>query len=141
MDYMIDDSPGRIDVELVHGFLATHAPWATNIPRETFIRSLRTSLCLGAYAPDGGQVGFLRVVTDQATFAWICDVFVLPEHRAHGIGDALVKAALEHPQTAGVRRVLLATDTAHGLYARSGFVAVPDNQYMEIAYTPQQLWP
>jgi GNAT superfamily N-acetyltransferase len=141
MDYAIDDDRERIDVDLVHGFLAAQAPWAANIPRETFLRSLRASLCLGAYAPDGGQAGFLRIVTDQATFAWVCDVFVLPEHRGRGVADALVKAALDHPLVAGVRRVLLVTSDAHGLYARSGFAEVEDGRFMEIARTPPQLWP
>lgn len=140
MDYTIDDSTERIDVDLVHGFLSGQAHWAHNIPRDIFLRSLRTSLCLGAYAPEGGQAGFLRVVTDQATFAWVCDVFVLPEHRGRGVADALVKAALEHPKLTGVRRVLLVTSHAHGLYERSGFAEVDERRFMEITRTPQQLW-
>jgi GNAT superfamily N-acetyltransferase len=139
VDYIIDDSTDRIDVDLVHGFLSAETPWAADIPRETFLRSLRTSLCLGSYAPDGGQVGFLRIVTDQATFAWVCDVFVLPGHRGRGVADALVKAALEHPQVAGVRRVLLVTTEAHGLYARSGFSDVSAGRFMEISRAPGRL--
>jgi GNAT superfamily N-acetyltransferase len=140
MDYVIDDNPERIDADLVQEFLAARTHWAAGIPRETFLRSLRTSLCLGVYAPEGGQVGFLRIVTDQATFAWVCDVFVLPEHRGRGVADALVNTALEHPQVAGVRRVLLATTDAHGLYERSGFSEVPDHRFMQIERTPQHLW-
>ncbi|MDP9869039.1 MULTISPECIES: GNAT family N-acetyltransferase [Streptosporangium] len=140
-NYVVDDDADRIDVDIVHSFLSKQAPWAANIPRETVVRSLRTSLCLGAYTTGGAQVGFVRVVTDNATFAWICDVFVLPEHRGCGLGDRLVRAAIEHPRVAGVRRVLLATTDAHGLYSRWGFSPVPDHQFMEICRAPRQLWP
>jgi GNAT superfamily N-acetyltransferase len=84
------------------------------------VRSIEHSLCFGAYAPGGAQVGFARVVTDFATFAWLCDVFVIDAYRGRGISKRLVQAAVEHPPLQGLRRFLLATADAHELYRRYG---------------------
>jgi GNAT superfamily N-acetyltransferase len=125
--YEISTDPGRLDTALIHGFLRT-SYWARNIPREVVEKSLAHSLCFGAYC-DGAQVGFARAVTDFATFAYIADVFVVPEHRGRGVSKLLMKEILAHPELQGLRRIVLATHDAHGLYARFGFqpLARPEN--------------
>ncbi len=118
--YVISDDPARIDLDAVHAFLAT-SYWAAGIPRETVERAVKNSLCLGAYAPDGAQVGFARVVSDYATFAWLADVYVLEAHRGCGLAKALMRAVVAHPRLQGLRRFQLGTRDAHGLYAQFGF--------------------
>jgi len=157
----------RLDLQLIHDQLAA-SYWAKGIPRETLERSLRGSLCFGAYlpaeegkapegralegkapegralegkAPEGRalegkaiaaeaprerdrQIGFARVVTDRATFAYLADVFVVPELRGKGVGRALLDCITAHPDLQGLRRWLLATRDAHGLYAKYGFAAL-----------------
>ena len=110
----------RVDFERVHGWLST-TYWSPGVSREKVERAARnSSLVMGAYR-GGVQAGYLRVVSDRATFAWICDVFVASEHRGHGIGRAMVRYALAHPEHQGLRRWLLATADAHGVYAECGF--------------------
>lgn len=121
-----------MDVDAVHRYLSEEAYWSLGRSRETVERSLAGSVVIGAYAADETQAGFARVVTDRATFAWLCDVFVLPGHRGHGLGKRLVAAALSHPAVAGVGRVMLKTNDAHGLYAPYGFTPVDDpERWME----------
>jgi GNAT superfamily N-acetyltransferase len=116
----------------VHRFLSEVSYWARGRSLDAVERSLAGSVVIGAYTPDGTQAGLARVVTDGATFAWLCDVFVLPAHRGHGLGKRLVAAALAHPDVAGVGRVMLKTDDAHGLYAPYGFRPVGDpERWME----------
>ena len=118
--YTISTDRSRLDVDLVHRFLSEEAYWAKGRTREQVERSIENSVCYGAYAGDE-QVGFARAVTDKATFAWLADVFVLPEHRGAGIGRKLVEAALADPDLADVYRWFLGTADAHGLYRRYGF--------------------
>jgi GNAT superfamily N-acetyltransferase len=129
--YEISTDPGRLDLNLIHDFLGS-SYWAQGIPRAVVERSIRHSLCFGAYLAKR-QVGFARVVTDFATMAYIADVFVVPEHRRRGISKLLMRAILAHPKLQGLRRILLATRDAHGLYAQFGFepLAHPEN-YMTI---------
>lgn len=110
----------RLDVGLVHQFLATEAYWSRGIPRTTVEQAIAGSLCFGGYV-DEGQVAFARVVTDGATFAYLADVFVLPEHRGQGHARTLVTAVMSHPQLQGLRRFMLATADAHRLYEKFGF--------------------
>lgn len=128
--YLISDDRARIQSDVVYAYLARTSYWARDIPREIVDRSLEHSLCLGAYAADGQQIGLARVVTDYATFAWLCDVFVLDAHRGHGLGKALVQAVVTHPQLQTVRRFALGTNDAHSLYAQFGFTPLskPENQ-------------
>lgn len=121
--YLISDDPARIDVDAVHGYL-TRSYWAEGIPRDTVARALTHSLCLGIYAPDGAQVGLIRVVTDSATFAYLCDVYVLEPHRGRGLSKAALRLLLAHPRLQGLRRMHLVTQDAHGLYTQFGFSAV-----------------
>ncbi|MFF9037123.1 GNAT family N-acetyltransferase [Streptomyces sp. NPDC014892] len=134
--YEISDDPGRIDVERVHHWLSTDAYWALGRAREKQESAIRGSLNFGAYEVGSGeQVAYARVVTDRATFAWLCDVYVAPSARGNGLGTALVAAVREHLRAYGLRRVLLATHDAHGVYAKLGFepLAKPD-QWMALIF-------
>ncbi|GAB2693769.1 GNAT family N-acetyltransferase [Paenibacillus thermoaerophilus] len=119
VEYRISDNKDELDLEAICRLLAG-SYWAASRPRERIVASIRNSLCFGAYAPDGRQVGFLRVVTDKATFGWVCDVIVDPEHRGRGIGKRLLAAMLDHPELQGVY-LTLGTRDAHGLYEQFGF--------------------
>ena len=131
----LSDDPARLDLDLVHRFLSEQAYWARGVARSTVEAAVRGSWCVGAY--DGGaQVGFARLVTDGATYAWLCDVFVLPEHRGQGVGDRLVVAAVARARADGVRRVMLATADAHGLYRRHGFSEPRAGLFMELVPAP-----
>ncbi len=124
--YLLSDDPARLDVEAIHQFLSRDSYWATGVSRGVVERSLKNSLCIGAYAADGSQAGLVRIVTDYATFAWLCDVFVLPAHRGAGLGKALIQVVIDHPALQGLRRLVLATRDAHGLYAQFGFTPLAD---------------
>ena len=120
--YEISTDQKRLDVQAIHAYL-TRSYWSPGIPLEIVERALRHSLCFGAYeSATGRQVGLARVVTDYATFAYLCDVYVLEEHRAHGLGKRLMRELMAHPALSGARRIMLATRDAHGLYAGFGFV-------------------
>lgn len=129
--YTVSTDPARLDLVAVHAFLTT-SYWSPGIPFDAVARAVRGSLCFGLY---GGaeQVGFARAVTDRATFAYLCDVYVLDAHRGRGLGDWLVRTAVAHPDLQGLRRFLLATRDAHGLYERIGFrpLAKPES-FLEI---------
>ena len=119
--YTLSTNPALLDVAAVHRWLSEDSYWAKNIPRATVERALANSLCFGMCAPDGQQAAFCRVVTDRATFAWLCDVFVLPAHRGRGLSKWLVQQMLAHPDLQNLRRHLLATFDAHTLYQRFGY--------------------
>jgi GNAT superfamily N-acetyltransferase len=118
-DYTISDDPARLDLDVIHGFLS-RSYWSPGIPRETVARAIANSICFGVYL-GGTQVGFARLVTDRATFAYLADVFVLEPHRGRGLSRALMELVLAHPEAQGLRRWLLATRDAHGLYRKFGF--------------------
>ena len=118
-DYTISDDPARLDLDVIHGYLA-RSYWSPGIPRATVARALANSLCVGVYLGNA-QVGFARLVTDRATFAYLADVFVLEPHRGRGLSRALMEVLLAHPEVQGLRRWLLATRDAHGLYRKFGF--------------------
>ncbi|MFD5163125.1 GNAT family N-acetyltransferase [Streptomyces hawaiiensis] len=123
--YEISTDPARVDRERVHHWLSTDAYWALGRPRETQERAIEGSLNFGVYETvPGEQVAYARVITDRATFAWLCDVYVEPSVRGKGVGSALVGAVREELRSYGVRRVLLATHDAHGVYAKHGFAAL-----------------
>jgi GNAT superfamily N-acetyltransferase len=118
--YLLSDDPALLNVTAIHAYLTT-SYWAAGIPRDVVARSLANSLCLGIYAPDGPQVGLVRVVTDSATFAYFCDVYVLAPHRGRGLSKAALALVSTHPQLQNIRRQHLVTQDAHGLYANFGF--------------------
>jgi len=133
--FIIDTEIDRIDLDLVHGFLTT-AYWSEGIPRETVERGIRSSLVFGLYR-EQQQIGFARVVTDRATFAYLCDVFVLPHERGQGLGQWLMEVVISHPELQGLRRWVLLTRDAHDLYQRVGFTKLnAPERYMEKA-TPR----
>jgi len=115
----ISTDPARIDRALVHAFLSG-SYWASGIPREIVDRSIENALCFGVYE-ENRQVGFARVISDLATFAYLADVFVLPSHRGRGLAKWLMEAILAHPKLQGLRRWMLVTRDAHGLYRQVGF--------------------
>jgi GNAT superfamily N-acetyltransferase len=129
-EYSISTDPARLDPAVIQAYLAG-SYWAEGIPREVVERSIDGSLCFGLYKGNE-QIGFARLVTDRATFAYLADVFVLDAHRGQGLASWLMEAVTSHPEVQGLRRWLLATRDAHGLYRRFGFtpLASPD-RFME----------
>jgi len=119
----ITTDPSRVDVDLVHRFLSESAYWALGRSRTTVEQSIRNSLCFSVFY-DGQQVGFARVVSDRAVFAYLMDVFILPPWRGQGLSKKLMAAILSHPDLQGLTLFLLRTSDAHGLYAQFGFVPV-----------------
>jgi len=128
--FTISTDPARIELDVVHGFLAA-SYWATGIPREVVRRSIEQSLCFGLYH-EGRQIGFARVITDRATFAYLGDVFVLEAYRGRGLARWLLEVIQAHPDLQGLRRWVLLTRDAHALYRQAGWtsLAAPD-RYME----------
>ncbi|MBX3112448.1 MAG: GNAT family N-acetyltransferase [Fimbriimonadaceae bacterium] len=124
----VSDDRSRIDVDLVSQWLHD-SYWAAERPREVIEKSIANSHCFAAFI-DGKQVGFTRVVTDHATFAWVCDVIVDPGARGQGVGKALMQAVVEHPDYREIRQVVLATKDAHGLYEQFGFSLIPHGRWM-----------
>jgi len=130
--YFLSTEPGLLDVSLIHKFLSEQSYWAPGIPREVVERSLANSLCFGLFH-ESQQIGFARVVTDRATFAWLGDVFVLDEFRGEGLGKWMIEALLKHPDLQGLRRILLGTRDAHSLYARFGFTPLAEpSRFLDI---------
>lgn len=122
--YQISTDRERLDAGLVHHWLSTDAYWALGCDRDTVERSIAGSLNFGVYGPDGHQVGYARVVTDLATFGWLCDVYVDRAHRGRGIGTWLAAAVRDHLAPYRLRRLMLVTEDAHGVYAKAGFAPV-----------------
>jgi GNAT superfamily N-acetyltransferase len=122
MSITLCSEPARLDVDAIHAYL-TRSYWAEGVSRERVAKSLEHSLCIGAF--DGSQqIGFARVISDFVTFGYLCDVYVLEAYRGRGIGKRLVAAVRAHPELSSLRRLLLKTRDAHGLYAPFGFVRV-----------------
>jgi GNAT superfamily N-acetyltransferase len=132
-DVLISDDRTQLDRALIHRFLGERSYWAQGVSREIVDRSIDHSLCFGVYR-SGRQVGFARAVTDFATFAWLADVFIVEEERGRGLSKKLAAAILAHPRLQGLRRFLLGTRDAHGLYAQFGFEPIKyPERFMEIA--------
>jgi GNAT superfamily N-acetyltransferase len=117
--YSINTDKSKLDVGMIHHFLYATAYWAVGRPMSIVRKSIENSLCFGVYNGDE-QVGFARIVTDYATFGWMCDVFILPSHRGRGLGKWLVECVVAHPDVKGLRRILLSSRDAHGLYEKYG---------------------
>jgi GNAT superfamily N-acetyltransferase len=131
-DLLISTDQALLDRAFIHKFLSERSYWAKNIPVATMNCSIEHSLCFGMYR-GGRQIGFARAVTDCATFAWLADVFIDESERTHGLGKKLVGAILAHPQLQGLRRLMLGTRDAHGLYARFGFTPLEHiDRFMQI---------
>ena len=134
LQYEISCDPTRIDISLVHDFLC-QSYWAEGRSRDVVERSIRNSLCFGAYTVEQ-QIAFARVITDRAVFAYLADVFVVPEFRGRGISKALMRAILDHPDLLNLRVFLLGTRDAHGLYAQFGFRPVQNPERLMGRYNP-----
>ena len=118
-DYVISTDKARLHVEVIHDFLHSTSYWAQGRPLSTVQRSIENSLCFGVYR-GSRQVGFARVVTDYATFAWLCDVFILNQYRGQGLGKWLIERITTHPDLQALKGFILATRDAHELYRRYG---------------------
>lgn len=130
-EYQVSTDKERLDLEAVHRYLSQEAYWSPGIPFEVVKRAAENSLAFGIYQGNN-QVGYARIISDYATFAYLADVFVLPEHRGKGLGKWLMEVIVSHPDLQGLRRWMLATRDAHGLYTGYGFkpLASPD-RWME----------
>ena len=131
-ELFVSTDPALLDLAVIHDYLSNRSYWALGISREQQQRALDGSLCFGLY--DGSrQIGLARVVTDRATFAWLCDVFVLEAYRGRGLSKWLIECVLASPALCGLRRFLLGTRDAHGLYSRFGFTPLSDpTRFMEV---------
>ena len=130
--YDVSDDPSRLDLAAIHRFLSTQSYWAEGISEALLARAITHSLCFGLYRGPA-QIGFARVVTDRATYGYLCDVYVDRDHRGAGLGKWLVACVLEHPDLQGLRRIALMTRDAHDLYRPFGFRAMPEaTRYLEI---------
>lgn len=130
-NYTVTDDPTRLDPRAMHAYLQ-RAYWSEQIPVEVIERAVRSSLCIGAYDGGGAQVGLARFISDYATFCYVCDVYVLEEHRGHGLSKAMLAMAMSHPKLQGLRRWMLVTKDAHELYRPFGFTAVTNiDRHME----------
>ena len=129
-EFTISTDKSKLELELICTFLSG-AYWANQRSTDTILKSLEHSLCFGLYHFET-QIGMARVITDHATFAYLCDVFVLEDYRGQGLGKFLMQTVLEYPELTGLRRFLLATKDAHGLYSQFGFTGLnaPD-RWME----------
>ena len=132
--YRVSTAAGDISVSVVHQFL-TNSYWASNIPIEVLQEAIDNSLCFSVIFDSGEQqqVGFARIITDKATFAYLADVFILPSHRGKGLSKRLMASIIAHPELQGLRRMVLATQDAHGLYQQFGFKALASPEtFMEL---------
>lgn len=132
----ITTDASALDLGLIHRFLSEQSTWARGIPLATVRKAIDHSLCFGGFV-DGGQVAFARVISDFATFANLVDVFVLPEYRGRGYSRQLMQAVLAHPELQGLRRFMLTTTTAAGLYAQFGFKPPVNPAAVMERYFPQ----
>lgn len=131
---LISTDPARLDLDVIHGFLS-RAYWSEGIPRALVERAVKNSLCFGAYVQER-LVGFARVISDYATYAYVADVFVLEPYRGRGLSKRLMEAILAHPDLQGLRRWGLVTHDAHGLYRQFGFTPITHpERHMEILRT------
>jgi len=137
-EFVISTDPARLDVVAIHAYL-TRSYWAAGIPKDVVAKSIEGSLCFGLYE-GGRQIGLARVITDKATFAYLCDVYVLEGYRGRGLGKWLMSVVQSHPDLQGLRRFVLLTQDAHGLYQQFGFSQLKEpDRYMEIKNAPYSL--
>jgi N-acetylglutamate synthase-like GNAT family acetyltransferase len=131
-EFIISTDLAKLDLEVIHRFLSVESYWSKGIKREIIEAAIQNSLCFGAYH-EGKQIGFARMITDYATFAYLADVFVLKPYRGRGLSKWLMTCIMEHPKLQGLRRFMLATQDAHGLYAQFGYEPLPNpERFMQI---------
>jgi GNAT superfamily N-acetyltransferase len=133
--YHISTAKNEIDVELVYRYLSTDSYWATGISKDVVMKSIDNSLCFGVYK-ETQQVGFARIISDFATYAYLADVFIIKEERRKGLSKWLMKVIIEHRELRGLRRFVLATKDAHGLYEQFGFFPYPNPDRLMCRHNP-----
>ncbi|MDF0534590.1 GNAT family N-acetyltransferase [Shewanella sp. A32] len=133
--YEVSCDPDKLDFAVICGFIAS-SYWAKGIPEAVMRKAIANLLCFGVYTAAGQQVGFARIISDRATFAYLADVFISPEHRGLGLSKWLVQTIVAHPELQGLRRMMLATRDAHGLYAQFGFNTVENPQSLMQIWQP-----
>lgn len=137
MSYRITTDKNEMDIDAIHHYLS-NSYWSENVPKSVIVKAVENSLCFGVLAIEANgsetQVGFARMITDYATFAYLADVYILEEHRGKGLSKKTMEKIIQHPQLQGLRRMMLATRDAHGLYEKFGFTALTDQQMF------MQLW-
>ena len=138
-DFIISTDKTKLDIVLIHTYLSKESYWAKNIPLNVVKKSIKGSCCFGLYK-NKEQIGFARVVTDHATFGYIADVFILDEYRGKGLSKWLMTAIMKHPDLQGLRRWMLATRDAHGLYTQFGFLPL-DKPERIMGYRPFEEYP
>lgn len=134
-EFKITSDHNDLDFELVYAFIS-QSYWGKGMPRETLKKAISNSLIFGVYKGAGEQVGFARIVTDRTTFAYLSDVFILEAFRGAGLSKILMKAVMSHPDLQGLRRFMLATKDAHGLYAQFGFQPIEDPEVLMQIWQP-----
>lgn len=142
MIFKITDNKDDMDIDAIHEYLS-QSYWAKDIPKSVVTKAVKNSLCFAVLASDTNnidskekQVGFARLITDSATFAYLADVYILAEHRGNGLSKKLMATIVKHPQLQGLRRIMLATKDAHGLYEQYGFTALTDQTMFMQLWTP-----
>jgi len=133
--FNVSSDPKDLDFDVIYDFIS-QSYWAKGIPRKTLQKAIDNSLVFGVYTDTGEQVGFARLSTDKATFAYLADVFILEAYRGLGLSKLLVTNIIEHPDLQGLRRFMLATRDAHGLYADFGFKAVENPEMLMQIWNP-----
>lgn len=136
--FSISTDNNLLDIDLIYNYLDKDSYWANGIPFDKLERSIKNSLCFGVYF-ENKQIGFARVVTDKAVFAYLADVFILPEFRKQGLSKWLVQTIMDHPDLQGLRRWSLATVDAHGLYAQFGFTEITNPERWMQIFTPHKV--
>ncbi|BED89462.1 N-acetyltransferase [Pseudoalteromonas sp. MM1] len=136
--YTISTDKNKLNFNVIYNFIA-NSYWAKGIPKSVMQKAIDNSMCFGVYSAQNEQIGFARVVTDNATFAYLADVFIIPDLQGNGLSKLLVKTIVEHPELQGLRRFLLATADAHGLYTQYGFKPI-DNPALLMQINPENVY-
>lgn len=133
--YRVSNDSNEMDIQTIHAYIA-ETYWAKNIPIETFEKAFNNSLCFGVFTSDDKQVGFARMITDHATFAYLADVYIEEAHQGKGLSKWLMKIIHDHPSLIGLRRIMLATKDAHGLYMKFGYTKLNDPSLIMENWSP-----
>jgi len=134
-NYYLSDDKSLLNIDVVFKFL-TNCYWSKGVPLTTLKKAIENSLCFGVYTAEHQQIGFARMITDKATFAYLADVFILPEHRGQGLSKKLITFIKEHDELQGLRRVVLATADAHQLYQQFDFTPLHNPEYFMEVWQP-----
>lgn len=133
--YTISTEHADLDFKVIYPFIS-NSYWAKGISRTELYKAIVNSFCFGVYTKSGEQVGFARVITDKATFAYLADVFIVEAHRGKGLSRLLIESIVSHPDLQGLRRMMLTTNDAHSLYAQYGFIAIEEPEKMMQIWQP-----